>query len=203
MQGSLCCLAAQVYPVTTNPAVATGDGMAMAFRAKAAVANMEFVQFHPTAFCPPVRAGALPAPSRAFLISEAVRGEGGRLFNLAGDRCCLVCELLQVVAACVALAAAQHMGLVPCAGCRLYMCQQLASVGSLQASGNYLPCFAHLYPAKPTQQGVMRYRVTDLSHCAGSCRALTRAKSWRRATWWRAQFMPRWQSTATRTCCWM
>ena len=77
----------QVYPLTTNPAVATGDGMAMAFRAKATVANMEFVQFHPTAFRPPAATGAPPAPGRAFLISEAVRGEGGRLFNLAGDRC--------------------------------------------------------------------------------------------------------------------
>ena len=91
--------------MTTNPAVATGDGMAMAFRAKAAVANMEFVQFHPTAFCPPARAGPLPLPSRAFLISEAVRGEGGRLYNLAGDRCCLMCSALQVLAACVALVA--------------------------------------------------------------------------------------------------
>lgn len=79
-----------MYPLTTNPAVATGDGMAMAFRAKATVANMEFVQFHPTAFCPPAAADVPPAPGPAFLISEAVRGEGGRLFNLAGDRCGLM-----------------------------------------------------------------------------------------------------------------
>jgi L-aspartate oxidase len=92
--------AGQVYPLTTNPAVATGDGMAMAHRAKAAVANLEFVQFHPTALyapgCPNYPATAASASSStggidsnagpAFLISEAVRGEGGRLFNLDGDR---------------------------------------------------------------------------------------------------------------------
>jgi len=96
----------QAYPLTTNPAVATGDGMAMAFRAQAAVANMEFVQFHPTAFRPPGPPGAPPAPGRAFLISEAVRGEGGRLFNLAGDRC-----------GCLAPGAhpARALALMPCA----------------------------------------------------------------------------------------
>lgn len=80
--------AGQVYPMTTNPGVATGDGMAMAHRAKAAVANMEFVQFHPTALYQPACPGAsTTAPAgRAFLVSEAVRGEGGRLFNLQGER---------------------------------------------------------------------------------------------------------------------
>ena len=59
--------------------------MAMAHRAQAAMANMEFVQFHPTAFCAPALTGR-PLEGRAFLISEAVRGEGGRLYNLSGHR---------------------------------------------------------------------------------------------------------------------
>lgn len=84
----------QAYPITTNPGVATGDGMAMAFRARATMANMEFVQFHPTALCAAALGGATSGNGaglggRAFLISEAVRGEGGRLYNLAGKRCAI------------------------------------------------------------------------------------------------------------------
>ncbi len=68
----------QIYRVTTNPSVVTGDGMAMAFRAGAAVRDMEFVQFHPT---------ALEVPREPkFLISEAARGEGAILRNVHGER---------------------------------------------------------------------------------------------------------------------
>ena len=70
----------QVYKLTTNPTIATGGGVAAAKRAGAKLSNMEFVQFHPTGLWEPDGGGA------AFLISEAVRGEGGLLVNSDGDR---------------------------------------------------------------------------------------------------------------------
>lgn len=69
----------QVYRTTTNPAIATGDGVAMVYRAKGRIENMEFIQFHPTALYEPGLRG------QAFLITEAVRGDGGILRNNDGE----------------------------------------------------------------------------------------------------------------------
>jgi L-aspartate oxidase len=68
----------QVYRTTTNPVIATGDGVAMVYRAKGRIENMEFIQFHPTALYQ-------PNESPAYLITEAVRGDGGILRNKSGE----------------------------------------------------------------------------------------------------------------------
>jgi len=68
-----------VYLTTTNPEIATGDGVAMVYRAKGTIENMEFVQFHPTSLYDPER-----KPS--FLITEALRGYGAVLKNLSGEK---------------------------------------------------------------------------------------------------------------------
>lgn len=71
--------AGQVYARTTNPGVATGDGVAMGYRAGAALRDLEFVQFHPTGL-------ALGQGPTTFLVTEALRGEGAYLRNSAGER---------------------------------------------------------------------------------------------------------------------
>ncbi|MBV6492802.1 MAG: L-aspartate oxidase [Turneriella sp.] len=79
--------AGRVYPVTTNPPVSTGDGIALAYRAGCRIRNMEFFQFHPTALA---LKGKNPPGTPAFLITEAMRGEGAILKNPKTNRAFMV-----------------------------------------------------------------------------------------------------------------
>ncbi|HET6964373.1 MAG TPA: FAD-binding protein, partial [Acidimicrobiales bacterium] len=88
--------AGQIYPVTTNPVQATGDGLAMALRAGVAVADVEFIQFHPTALYVPGWGGPRP------LLSEALRGEGALLRDERGERFVDELQPRDVVAAAIA-----------------------------------------------------------------------------------------------------
>ena len=98
--------AGQVYSDTTNPLVATGDGIAAAWRAGAAVADMEFYQFHPTAL-------SLPGAPR-FLLSEALRGEGAWLRNDRGERFMERCHpLLELAPRDVVARAITREGMAP------------------------------------------------------------------------------------------
>ena len=100
--------AGQLFAVTTNPAEATGDGVAMALRAGVAVADVEFIQFHPTALHHP----AMPRP----LLSEALRGHGALLRDAGGER--FVDELAprDVVSRAMAARMADAGGRPPVAG---------------------------------------------------------------------------------------
>ena len=95
--------AGQVYKSTTNPAVATGDGIAAAVRAGAKLTNMEFIQFHPTGLW------SVAGKGREFLISEALRGEGALLLNSKGERFMVECHPLaelaprDIVARCIVM----------------------------------------------------------------------------------------------------
>ena len=96
----------QVFAATTNPSVSTGDGVALALRAGAAVTDLEFVQFHPTV----ARGSAPPPRGQQPLVTEAVRGEGAYLVDDAGKRFMLGQHELAELAPRDVVAKAIHAG---------------------------------------------------------------------------------------------
>jgi L-aspartate oxidase len=133
--------AGQLYSITTNPPQATADGLAMAMRAGVAVADLEFVQFHPTALHGP--AGNGPRP----LLSEAVRGEGAVLRDAKGQRFVDELQPRDVVAAAVAASIRQSrvdhvwldVGPVPDFEARFPTLAAAARAAGLDPSRDWLP----------------------------------------------------------------
>ena len=152
--------AGQVYRYTTNPVVATGDGFAIAHRAGATLADMEFVQFHPTALDTPENPLAL--------ISEAVRGEGATLVNARGERFMKRVHRLAELAPrdVVARSIARQQR----AGGRVYLdARKLSSTFARRFPGILALCLARgidprrdLIPVTPAAHYMMGGVVTDL-----------------------------------------
>ena len=145
--------------------------MAMAHRAKAALANMEFVQFHPTSLYNSSQMGG-----RSFLISEAVRGEGGLLLNRAGDRFMERCAALRH-----AFARSSH-------------CFQKAT-GAIIYMSIYHDDFARLHSCTPNYSDIIRpvrlFACTGMMSVWSSPRAISS----------RGLFMTSCRRTGTSTCC--
>ncbi|HET7292230.1 MAG TPA: L-aspartate oxidase [Vicinamibacteria bacterium] len=148
--------AGQVFAETTNPPVATGDGVAMSLRAGAALLDMEFVQFHPTAL-------AVEGAPR-FLVSEAVRGEGAVLVNARGER--FVEELLPRDQVARAIFREQREGRGP-------VCLDLRRLGAERVRARFprivATCLRHgidvtqeLVPVTPAAHYLMGGVATDL-----------------------------------------
>lgn len=127
--------AGQLYPATTNPLQATGDGLAMALRAGVAVADVEFIQFHPTALFLPDTDGPRP------LLSEALRGEGAILRDQDGKRFVDELQPRDVVAAAIADRGGAWLDVTPVEGfeTRFPTLAEAARAAGLQPPKDWLP----------------------------------------------------------------
>ncbi len=143
--------AGHLYPVTTNPAQATGDGLAMALRAGAAVADVEFIQFHPTALNVAGWEGPVP------LLSEALRGEGALLRDAAGDRFVDELKSRDVVAAAIAARGGAWLDVSPVAD---FDARFPTLAGSVRAAGLDPP--RDFLPVAPAAHYVCGGVLTDL-----------------------------------------